>query len=160
MFLQGYLHAWKILSGSVDSYQLLHQALEHAGDHPGARDAFKRALALGADPNPMAVPTPPAAATPPSTGAAGGPARPAPGLEHYDTLGFLTLEETAGAMGGLARAALRLGDLELGLRAAAAAADAAVSLECAGILERQGRLEVSRCTPSHSSLHTLRPPGG
>lgn len=122
--------------------RLLRQALEQAGDHPGARDAFDRALALGADPNPMADSTPHAAAAAPCAGAAAGPAAPESGFEHYESLRFLTPEETAGAVGGLARAALRLGDLELGVRAAAAAADAAVSRECAGILERQGRLEV------------------
>ena len=103
---------------------------------------------MGADPNPMADPTPPAATAPPSARAAEEPARPAPGFEHYESVGFLTPEETAGAVGGLARAALRLGDLELGLRAAAVAADAAVGLECAGILERQGRLEVTFCNPT------------
>ena len=139
--------ALQMLSGSGKTSRLLCQALEQAGDHPGARDAFEHALTLGADPNPMADPTPPAAAGPPGAGAAGGPARPASGFEQYETLGFLTPEETAGAVGGLARAALRLGDLELGLRAAAAAADAAVSLECASILERQGRLEVTCFTP-------------
>lgn len=137
----------------------MRQALEQAGDHTGARYAFERAIALGADPNPMTDRTPPAAAAPTGAGAAGGTARPAPGVEHNETLGFLTPEDTAGAVGGLARAALRLGDLELGLRAAAAAADAAVSLDCAGILERQGRLEVTCCAPSHPSVHALRPHG-
>ena len=89
---------------------------------------------------------PPATAAPPGAGAAEGSARPASGFEHYKTLGFLTPEETACVVGGLARAALRLGDLDLGLRAAAAAADATVSLQCAGILERHGRLEVTCCS--------------
>ena len=135
---------------SVHSPPLSCQALEQAGDHAGARDAFERALALGTDPKLMADPAhacpPPAAAAPLGTDTARGPVRPASGFEHYESLGFLSQEETAGAVGGLARAALRLGDLALGLRAAAAAADAALSLECAGILERQGRLEVSFCT--------------
>ena len=135
---------------SVHSPPLSCQAREQAGGHAGARDAFERALALGTDPKPTADPAhacpPPAATAPLGTDTARGPVRPASGFEHYESLGFLNQEETAGAVGGLARAALRLGDLALGLRAAAAAADAALSLECAGILERQGRLEVIFCT--------------
>ncbi|KAK9824992.1 hypothetical protein WJX81_005508 [Elliptochloris bilobata] len=46
------------------------RALEQAGDHAAARDAFERALALGADPNPIIDPShaglPPATAAPDS----------------------------------------------------------------------------------------------
>lgn len=124
----------------------LRQALEQAGDHAGARGAFERALTLCADPDPMGLPPP----TCPPVPAA--PASPAIAAElswqnldpgpHDGTPGDLSADEVATAVGGLARAALRLGDIGLGLRAAAAAADPALSLECAGILERQNLLEV------------------
>jgi hypothetical protein len=118
----------------------LRQALERAGDHAAAHAAYERALDLGAEPNPMQPCTAAPAAPAPPGGQHGGGAAGAPADEAPPSL---TAEEVAASLGGLARAALRQGDLDLGLHAAAAAADAALSLACAGILERQGRLEVS-----------------
>ena len=117
----------------------LRQALERAGNHAAARAAFERALDLGAEPNPMqpCAADPAAPAEPGGQHDGGGAAAPVD-----EAPPSLTAEEVAASLGGLARAALRGGDLDLGLRAAAAAADAALSLACAGILERQGRLEV------------------